>query len=192
MTRANISVDKAVYDEFASQAMLRGKTLYALTNEWLDAAAKISAEGGSAADVTEVWRSTSVLKQLDTIILPSDFVDEMIVSLYAKDKAQVLRSFYDLGAELAGILKIVADSLQRLSELVRDFTLFTPIRRFEVRQLNDGTSEIDVVGAGKKAESTECCYEFLKAVLNGYGYDVQSHQLYVGTIRLTAIKRRSS
>lgn len=190
--RANISVDKTVFNNFAAQAMLEGKTLYALTNEWLDTGAKISTQGGSSRDVFDLWRSNAILKQFDTVVLPSDFVDEMVQKLYANDKADLLKAFSDLGKELVGILKIAAGSIDELSDLARHFTLFTPIKRFEMKRMDKDTAEMTIVGAGKKMESTECCYEFLKAVLNGYGYDVSSHELHASTIRVTAVRRAAS
>lgn len=191
MPRSNISVDKTVFDNFAAQAMLEGKTLYAFTNEWLEAAAKISARGGKAKETFDLWQSNITLRQFDSIVLPSDFVDGMIVKLYSTDKTSLLRSFGDLGKELVGVLKMAAGDIGALSELVSEFTPFTPIKRFETKVLDDNTAEVNIVGVGKKLESTECCFEFLRAVLNGYGYDVASHELYPGTIRATA-KRRSS
>ena len=189
MTRANISVDKAVFDNFAAQAMLEGKTLYAFTNEWLDAAAKISAQSGKAKEVFELWRTNVILKQFDAIVLPSDFVDEMLVKLYATDKAALLSAFSDLGKQLVGILRIVAADIEALSDLAKDFTPFMPIKRFETRVVNAHLKELIIVGVGKRIESTECCLEFLKAVLNGYGYDVLSSELYPGTIRVKASRR---
>jgi hypothetical protein len=189
VARSNISVDKAVFDSFSAQAMLEGKTLYAFTNEWLEAAARISSQGGKGKDVFDLWRSNAILKQFDTIVLPSDFVDEMIVKLYSTDKSSLLKSFSDLGKELVGVFKIAADDIEALSELVREFTPFTPIKRFETRRIGESSTEVNIVGVGKKLETTECCFEFLKAVLNGYGYDVSSRELYPGTIRLTAKKR---
>ena len=191
MPRANISADKVIFDDFAAQAMLKGKTLFALTNEWLGAAAKISAEGGDANEVFKLWRSITVLKQIDTIVLPSDFVDRLVAELYAKDKMGLLREFRELGTELVGMLRIAADDIDGLSDLVRDFTLFTPIKRFEIRKKDSSTIEIIIIGAGKKIETAECSFEFLKAVLNGYGYDILSHELSVGTIRITTTKRRT-
>jgi hypothetical protein len=48
---------------------------------------------------------------------------------------------------------------------------------------------VNIVGAGRRIETTECSFEFLKALLNGYGYSVSSHELGVGTIRIQATKR---
>jgi hypothetical protein len=187
--RANISLDKLVFDEFAAQAALEGKTLYAFTNEWLGAAAKISAAGGKAKDVFELWQTTTVLRQLDTIVLPSDFVDNIVGELYARDKAGILAAFGNLGAELVGILKIAAGSIEGIADLAKDFTLLTPIKKFEVKKKDSASIEITIVGAGKRMESTECSFEFLKSVLNGYGYEISSHELHVGTIRVNAVKR---
>jgi len=192
MARSNISVDKKVFDDFSAQAMLEGKTLYSFTNEWLEVAAKISGQGGKGQDVFDLWRSNGILKEFDTIVLPADFVDNMLVKLYAADKTSLLKSFSDLGKELVGVLKIAADDIGALGELVKEFTPFTPIKRFEVKTTSADSKEVSIVGVGKKIESTECCYEFLKAVLNGYGYDVSSHELYPGTIRATVAKRGGS
>lgn len=189
MPRANISLEKTVFDNFSAQAEREGKTLYSFTNEWLDAAAKISAEGGQAKDVFKLWRSVAVLKQIDVITLPSDFVDEMIARLYATDAPGLLAAFSELGTKLVAIFKIVAGDLDGLSELTRDFTMFVPIKRFEIRKRDGGSVEIAIIGAGKKIESTECSFEFIKAILTGYGYNISSHEVSVGTIRLTATKR---
>lgn len=189
--RANISLDKLVFDEFAAQAAQEGKTLYSFTNEWLGAAAKISAAGGNAKDLFELWRTTTVLRQLDTILLPSEFVDRLLGDLYARDRAGTLKAFGDLGAELVGILKIAATSIETIADLAKDFTLFTPVKKFEVKKKNGSSIEITIVGAGKRIESTECSFEFLKAVLNGYGYEVTSHELHVGTMKVIATRRGS-
>jgi hypothetical protein len=54
----------------------------------------------------------------------------------------------------------------------------------------DGNSvQVNIVGAGRRIETTECSFEFLKALLNGYGYSVASHELGIGTIRIRATKR---
>jgi len=189
MARANISVDKAVFDSFAAQAMLEGKTLYAFTNEWLEAASRISGLGGKSKEAYDLWRSNITLRQFDSIVLPSDFVDEMVARLYKTDKTELLKSFGNLGRQLVGVLKIVAGDLDELSNLVKEFTPFTPIKTFETKMIDDSTAEMGIVGVGKRVESTECCYEFLKAVLNGYDFDVTSHEIYPGTIRLTARRR---
>ncbi|MDG6995005.1 MAG: hypothetical protein JRN52_03695 [Nitrososphaerota archaeon] len=193
MRRTNISIDHAVFNEFSSQAEKKSKTLFTYANEWLSMASKIAAEGGEPSDVQRLWRSISLLKQVDVITLPSDFVDELIAKQYAADKDGLLALFRELGSEISGVLKIAAENLQELQKLATDFIALLPLKQFKVSAADDpeGRIEIDVVGAGKRIESTECALEFLSAILNGYGYNATKHEINVGTIRLWALKRNS-
>ena len=189
MARTNISVDSAVFQEFSSEAERQSKTLFAFANESLSAISKISAEGGNSADLYKLWRSISLLKQIDVITLPSDFIDELISKIYTIDKPGILKMFRDLGSELVGVLKIAADNLEELGQLGKDFTALLPVKQFKIDRLDESTVEIGIVGAGRRIESTECTSEFLKSILNGYGYSVTKNEINVGTIRLWASKR---
>ena len=189
MARTNISVDSAIFQEFSSEAERQSKTLFAFANESLSAISKISAEGGNSADLYKLWRSISLLKQIDVITLPSDFIDELISRIYTIDKPGVLKMFRDLGSELVGVLKIAADNLEELGQLGKDFTALLPVKQFKIDRLDESTVEIGIVGAGRRIESTECTSEFLKSILNGYGYSVTKNEINVGTIRLWASKR---
>jgi hypothetical protein len=190
MARTNISVDQVVFDEFSSEAQRQNKTLFAFANESLSTMAKIAAEGGNPADLYKMWRAVTLLKQIDVITLPSDFVDELISKDYARDKEGTLKMFRDLGSQIAGVLKIAADNLDELSALVRNFAGILPVKQFTLTSKEDKNKvEIDVVGAGRKIESTECALEFLTSVLNGYGYNVTKKEINVGTIRVWASRR---
>lgn len=189
MARTNISVDQTVFEEFASQAERQNKTLFAFANESLSAVAKISSEGGNPAELYRLWRSVSLLKQIDVITLPSDFIDELIAKIYSLDKPILLNMFRNLGSELVGILKIAAENLDELGQLAKDFTALLPVKQFKISRLDGSSVEIGIVGAGRRIESTECTLEFLKSILNGYGYTVTKNEINVGTIRLWASRR---
>jgi hypothetical protein len=183
-------VDHAIFQEFSFQAKSQDKSLFAFANESLSAISKISAEGGNPADLYRLWRSITLLKQLDVITLPSDFVDELIGRQYTVDKEKLLRMFRDLGSKLVGVLKIAAENLDDLAQLATDFTGLLPLKQFKITRLRNGdTVEIGIIGAGRRIESTECSFEFLQSILNGYGYTVTKRELNVGTIRLWASGR---
>lgn len=188
MPRASLSVDRRIADEFSIQAGREGKTLYAFTNEWLETASKISSEGGTASDVLGHWRVFSVLRQIDIITLPADFVEELITRLYVTEKENLFKVFRDMGANLVGLMKMAAPNIEQLAILGRDFTDIIPTKRIEIK--TEGNSVlVNIVGAGRRIETTECSLEFVKALLNGYGYNVSSQELGVGTIRIRATKR---
>lgn len=190
MARTNIAVDQAVFDEFAAQAEEQNKTLFAFANESLKAVTKVAAEGGNPGDIYRLWRSFSLLKQMDAVTLPSDFVDELVASQYARDREGTLKMFRDLGDKVVSILKIAAADLYELAALAKDFSGLLPIKQFLLKDGEEKNSiEIDVVGAGRKLESTECAQEFLNSIINGYGYSVIRHEVNTGTIRIWAVRR---
>lgn len=191
MARTNISVDQRVFEEFAAQAERQNKTLFAFANESLLAISNISAEGGTPTDLFKLWRSVSLLKQIDVITLPSDFIDQLIAKLYEENKAVLLKMFEDLGSELVGVLKIAANDIDQLEELAKNFVLLLPIKQLKVSKVDATTIEVAIVGAGRRIESTECSLEFLKSILNGYGYTPTKSEINIGTIRLWASKRGS-
>jgi len=189
--RTNISVDEDIFEEFSSEAKRRDKTLFAFANESLSAIAKISAEGGEPSELYRFWRSVALLKEVDVITLPSDFVDELIAKQYASDREGLLKMFSDMGSHMVGILKIAAKDLNELAGLAQDLTLLLPIKQFKLtRSQEDDVVEIGIVGAGRRLESTECSFVFLQSILNGYGYKVTKHEMNVGTIMMVASRRK--
>jgi len=187
--RTNISVDQTVFQEFAAEADRQDKTLFAFATESLREVAKISEHGGQSSDLYGMWRTVNLLKEMEVVTLPSDFVDEIIAKQYSLDKDGLLRSFADLGSRMASILRMVATDVDELGPLAKNFTTLLPIKEFKMRNRKDGSVEIGIVGAGRRIESTECTLEFLTSILNGYGYDVAEREVYVGTIKLIATKR---
>ncbi len=191
MGRTNISVDEAVFEHFASEAKRSNKTLFAFANETLSTMARISSEGGDPSELYGLWRAISVLKQVDVITFPSDFVDELVAKEYAEDKEGVLKMFSDLGSRLVGVLKIAASDINELASLGKDFALLLPLKQLKVSDgRTPGSIEIRIVGAGRRIESTECTFAFLRSILNGYDYTVNKYEINTGTIMVWASKSK--
>ena len=188
MARTNLSVDKAVFEEFAAEADRRKMTLFAFANEALSSITKISREGGDPEGFYKIWRVLTILRQVDVITLPSDFVEDLIERQYRSDAAATKAKFRELGASLVGLLKMAAEGIEDLSPLAKDFGFFIPIKHFSLAMVKEGEVQVDVVGAGKGVETTQCSSEFLKAIVLGYGYVVKKEEIHPGTIRLVAEK----
>jgi len=186
MVRTNLSIDKSVFEEFAAEADRRKMTLFAFANESLSAITKISQEGGNPEEFYKIWRVLSILRQVDVITLPSDFVEDFIENLYKADSALTKSRFRELGTSLVGLLKMAAENIEDLTPLAKDFGFFIPIKHFDLHATKDGRIQVDVVGAGKALETTECSAEFLRSIIAGYGYVVTKEELHPGTIRLQA------
>lgn len=192
MARTNLSIDRQVFEEFATEAERRNMTLFAFANESLSAITKISQEGGNPGESYKIWKVLSILRQVDVITLPSDFVEYLIEKQYTTDSLSTKAKFRELGTSLVGLLKIAAEDVEGLSPLAKDFGFFIPIKHFGLTTVKDGAIQVDVVGAGKGMGTTQCSSEFLKAIIEGYGYSIKREELHPGTIRLAAKKLAKS
>ena len=188
MPRNSISVESNVADEFSLQAELAGKTLYTFANEWLQAAANISAEGGTANEVVGNWRIFSVLRQVDVITLPADFVELLIANLYVLEKENLFKTFNKLGSDLVSLMKMAAPDIGQLTVLAKEFAQIIPTKRIDITKSDSNAIQVDIVGAGRRIETTECSFEFVKAILSGYGYRITSQDVGIGVIRIRATK----
>jgi hypothetical protein len=189
MARTNISVDQNVFDAFSAEAARQNKTLFAFANESLSVVTKVASEGGSPSDLYSMWRSMTLLKQFDVITLPADFVDDVTAELYASHKESTLKRFSEIGSRFVSVLKIFAPELSDLTVVEKDFRGLLPIKQLAIKEQGKGNLEIDVVGAGRRIESTECAREFLIAIIRGYGYTVTRQETNIGTIRLWVTSR---
>lgn len=188
MARTNLSIDRQVFDNFAAEADRRNMTLFAFANESLTAITKISQEGGDPEEFYRIWRVLSILRQVDVITLPTDFVEYLIERQYEADIGGTKGKFKELGTSLVGLLKMATENIEGINSLAKDFGFFIPIKHFALTRVKDGLIQVDVVGAGKGIETTQCSSEFLKAVIAGYGYAVKKEELHPGTIRILAEK----
>jgi len=187
--RISISVDRGIGEDFSRQADRTGKPLYAFANDWLATASKISAQGGTADKAGEEWKVCSVFKDAEAIPLPAEFVEQLVEGLCQSDKEQALKTFRALGENLAPLLMIYAPKIDQLADIARGFAVMAPLKRLDIERIDGGSVVISVVGAGRRYDVTECAFEFLRAVLAGYGYMVTAYELGVGTIRLEAGRR---
>ena len=138
MVRTNLSIDKSVFEEFAAEADRRKMTLFAFANESLSAITKISQEGGNPEEFYKIWRVLTILREVDVITLPSDFVEEFIERLYKADPVETKTRFRDLGTSIVGLLKIAAEDIEDLTPLAKDFGFFIPIKHFDLTSTKDG------------------------------------------------------
>jgi hypothetical protein len=191
MARTNLSIDREVFEDFAAQAARKNMTMFAFANESLSIVSKIASEGGDPSSLYSMWKVNSILKQADAITLPSDFAEVLIEELYAEDRQRLLKHFRDLGDSMVGLLRMFADDVRSLSMLAKEFGFVVPIKRFSLSDGASGNIQVDVVGAGRSMAVVECSCEFLKAVLNGYGYSVTREDLHPGTMRLWGQKKSS-
>src|SRR3990172_6506942 len=92
-------------------------------------------------------------------------------------------------SRFAGLLKMMAGHFDELTELAKDFSMILPVKRLELTQQDENTVRFNIIGAGRRMQTTESTLEFIKGVLNAYGYTVTKQELTVGAVSLLATKR---
>jgi hypothetical protein len=189
MGRKNISIDQGVYDEFALQAEKHNETLFTFANQALSLVSEVSSQGGTPASLKSVWRLSSILKSLDVIILPAELVDDMIGSLYALDKENLLHKFRKIGENIVPMLKSISEDFRNLSTVAGDLLQVLPVKKFVITPKEDGSIEVFIAGAGRRIESTTCTAEFVRAIIEGYQYTILKEDSTVGMIRMIVAPR---
>ena len=189
MKRYDIHVNQSTFEDVSLAAKADNKSMFAFTNEWLSEVTKLTREGCSPSELHGLYHSILLLKEMDAITLPADFFEEFIEREYKTNKAGLLEMFRNLGNRIATVTKMEARNLNELAELANGFVKLLPIKLFQLSiDATGNTAEINVVGAGKRTESSECATELLASMINAYGYTISDRDVRPGTIRLRATR----
>jgi hypothetical protein len=199
MPRTNIAVDEKIAYEISDEAAKANKTLYAFVNESLDAALKVYKDGGSPSDIYPSWRFAQIMKDVDAIPVPGDLLEKMIKRSFEKEeeKQWLLNTWFEEGKKIGAYLQLSAPKISDLSEEVRALQEMLPVKRIELKSLDDDGEQIQessdgkpklflvrAIGAGLSIESTYCAEHFLRGVISAYSLNVISRKVSEGIIEL--------
>jgi hypothetical protein len=134
-------------------------------------------------DVKALFRAHVLLKDLDAVVLPSEFMDMLIADLYMVNREKLLERFRQLGRDVGKVLKVYATSIEELFDLAKTVGQFFPLKRLEVKMKQMKQYEIAVLGVGSRPESTQCVYEAFKAIIHEYGYKTRNETIGKGIIK---------
>lgn len=192
MARVNVRLDGMNAMAVSSIAKSEEKSVRAFVNEWLTVAATLSNEGWTVKKLETLCNSFTLMKEVDAVTLPSDFVDELIAREFKTDKQGLFKMFRQMGSQIADVVKIDSPNIGDVANVANEFLPLLPLKLFNISpDATGGTLEIQIVGAGRRIESTECAFQTLKGFLDSYGFSVTSSQISVGTLRVRASRIQS-
>jgi hypothetical protein len=84
LKRTNLSVDSEVFERFSQVAKEQNKTIFAFANESLDLIYSVYSQGGDIRELRRLWNAYQIIKTIDVITLPSDFMDDLNERLVKK------------------------------------------------------------------------------------------------------------
>ncbi|MEM0445059.1 MAG: hypothetical protein QXO86_01805 [Nitrososphaerota archaeon] len=184
MYRSTLSVNGDIAKELLSLAREKNMTLFSLTNQILETAIMFMKMGIDFQGLRNLVSVMKILKDVDAVVIPSDFLDKLIAELYKNNQKELLNSFKQLGMELAEYLKLEAPNVEKLVSLAQTLSTFFPLKRIALRRLNHTTYELSAVGVGGRQESTLCVYNFVEGVLEKYGLEIQDKSISKGLINI--------
>jgi len=173
MYRSTLSVNGELAKELLVLARERNMTLFSLTNQILETAILLMRSGVEFQDFKNLVSVLKILRDVDAVVIPSDFLDKLIADLYKSNQKEVQGAFKQLGMDLAEYLKLEAPDIMKLISLAQTLSRLFPLKRVNLKRLNDSTYELSAVGVGGRLESTTCVYHFVEGVLERYGYAVR-------------------
>ncbi len=190
MGRINLAVDAEIARRLKQIARDEGKTLYALTNEYLGEAIRVKEAGIEPRHAGRLAVTYSLLSGLDIVMLPGDMVDKILSKLYALEKEWLLRYFYMKGRELSTYLKLFARDLRDLINIYNDLQGFLPIKKNKI-EMEGNRLYVSIIGAGRVIESTLCTLKFIEGIIEAYGWKIVKQQVEPGIIIFEATTKKT-
>ncbi|MEM1945350.1 MAG: hypothetical protein QW756_07385 [Nitrososphaerota archaeon] len=184
MARSSIAVESGIAEQLSKLAEEKHMTLYSLTNQILQTSLEMLREDFEPEDLKNLWQVYRILRDMDAVVLPADFMDTLIADLYRINKDELLKKFYQLGRDVGKYLQVVSEEFDIILHIAQRFSRFFPLKKVESRYQGDGSYEISVVGAGGRVETTRCMYEALKGILEEYGATIKDEVITKGLIRV--------
>ncbi|MCS7094834.1 MAG: hypothetical protein NZ988_03370 [Thaumarchaeota archaeon] len=189
--RTTIAVRKDLLDQLSALAKERKMSVYALSNSILEQAIEVIRESESDRVIVSLWRVHKILKDFDAVVVPSHFMDKLIVELYRLDKEKILAAFAQLGRDIGTLARDYARTFEELISLSTLFVYFFPLKRIELKEVGNDLKEVTMVGVGGTIEATEAVYETLREILGSYGVTIVNHTISRGLIKVTVTSSRS-
>ncbi|MCL7401254.1 MAG: hypothetical protein LZ168_00490 [Thaumarchaeota archaeon] len=184
MARVSLAVEAEVAQALSKLAEEKHMTLYSLTNQILKTAIELLRENLEIQDLKDLLLGYTILRDLDAVVLPSDFMDSLISELYTRDKELVLKKFRQLGRDVGKYLKVYTESFEDLLQLAHKVGRFFPLKRLESRYISREQYELVIVGVGRRIESTECVYEAMNGILEEYDVKIIEGEMTKGLIKV--------
>ncbi len=194
MPRTNISIADEVADELSAEAMKRNKTLYAFANESLEAVISVCKLSGEPSEVLATWKLGRMLKEVDAVPIPGDLAEKLLKKLFETDREWLLGVWAAEGRRMGSYLQMGYPELAQLSQAAVEFQGLLPLKRVEVRSLEDSGSRsrlvLRAVGAGQSKESTACAEQFVTGMVESYSWAVKASRTAEGFLELELAKER--
>ncbi len=180
----SLAVESTLGEELSLMAKKKNMTVYALTNEIIKAGLKAMNEGIEPDFLRDLCNTYKLLKDFDAILLPSEFMDKLLLMLYNANRTELLSSYYKLGRDVGKYLRILADTPEQLFDLGYKLLKFFPLKTVNIKTVGEGLFEVNAFGVGGTIESTECVFELARGIFEEFKLRIIDSEISKGLLRL--------
>ncbi|MDA4111766.1 MAG: hypothetical protein OK439_04460 [Thaumarchaeota archaeon] len=187
MARTNIAVDDVIAARLADEATRANKTLYAFSNECIEAVLKIFHDRGSADEIYPFWLQTKMSKELDGMPwLNRGLLDSLVKTFYPANSDTLLKIFFQYGVVLGSYVRLRASNFEDLLSLIKLFGSSIPARVFEMERIDDQSEKRYVFRyvSGISDDTTVCVGKYMEGLFSCYSSSIQSKTSTAGVVEM--------
>lgn len=174
------------------QASVRGKTLYTLMNEILQAVARVYQVGGSAEEIFSSWNADRMSREIGGApFLPRNLVTRMAERIYRSDREWLSRECFEAGRHVGEHLRLFYPAVEDLEGQVATIPPFFAEQRLEVKRVRDSDERRGKVRVRAAVEPgpelTECAEQLIAGLLSAYSFRITESRPSEGAIEVLAV-----
>lgn len=188
MPRTTLAVDEGLAKLLTQVARERKATLYSLVNSLIENCIEILRDGGDVKSIRDLWTVYKLMSQVEAVVVPGDFFDYMVATLYKSNSHELRERFKKLGYDVGLLVKLYASNIDELIQLSITYLKYLPVKRIDYKYVGNGNYEVTLVGVGRRLETTLCMSDFVRGLLDAYEGRIVEEEVTQGLIRVKFVK----
>ena len=192
MTKTHIEVERWTAERLTAEASRRGKTAYAFANELLESALRVSAEGGTPAELLPAWKTMRVSKDVGGMpLLPRTLIGKMVDRLFETDPDWLGKEWFQAGRQLGDVLRVLYPTIEDLQAGAERLLPLVAERLIDVRRVSgedERRSRIRIrVETDLTAGTSAAGERFIAGMLSAYPFQPTEVNFADGAIEVTGV-----
>lgn len=187
MGRLNISMKNDLIEAIGDYASRNGRTVSAVIGEAASIFLESQESGIRPEDVIRSFRVLVILKEIDSVPVPSTLLDAMIHWSFQAAGDKILEKWREKGAIIGNIFKKYAKKLQDFSKFITEYREQIPANVFSI-DIEGDVATVIISGAGYSEDAARCTAAGLSGFLESYGYLTDTTEFSEGFVKIAASK----
>ena len=187
MGRVNVSLKNDLIKAIEDYASRNGRTVSAVIGEAANIFLESQEYGIRPEDIIRAFRVLLILKEIDSVPVPSTLLDAMIHSSLEATGDEIIEKWREKGSIIGNILRKYAKTLPDFARFITEYREQIPVNVFNI-ELDGDEATVIISGAGYSRDAARCTAEGLSGFLASYGYRADSTEFSEGFVKIVATR----